>query len=147
MIPWWATSFRGLGWYRAEPGFGARAPLSSPPKGGDNSFETKEVFMIYVLWAAVFFFAGSWTLGVLSSDRTMKSMVATVIYWWIVIGLALVSAFSPWHLIWVMPLSLAVCTIIMQMEISSSFSTSLFSILIKSLFIIAPVVGALIHFS
>lgn len=104
--------------------------------------------MVYALWVVVFFFSASWTLGlVINPSMRIKSTIVTIVYWWSSIGFALASLFSPWHLLWVMPLALIVPTILMQVEMSSSFRTSVSSIFLKSLFIFAPVVGALIYLS
>lgn len=96
--------------------------------------------MIYVLWAAVLFFAGSWTLGLLMNPRMrLKSTIVTVLYWWICIGFAATSQFSPWHLLWLMPLSLVVPMLFMM-------TGSVVAIFIASAIIIGPAIGALLYF-
>ncbi|MDH0095300.1 hypothetical protein N7333_01755 [Pseudomonas sp. GD04158] len=104
--------------------------------------------MIYALWAVVFFFSASWTLGlIINPSMRVKSTIVTIIYWWISIGFALVSAFNPWHLLWLMPLALIAPMLFMQAEMASSFRTSVTSIFFKSLFVLGPALGALIYLS
>ena len=96
--------------------------------------------MIYALWAIVLFFVGSWTLGLLLNPKMrMRSTVVTVVYWWISIGLATTSSFSPWHLLWLMPVSLVVPMLFM-------FSGSTIATFLASGLILGPAIGAVVYF-
>ncbi len=104
--------------------------------------------MIYVLWAVVLFFAATWTLGVVTQPHMrLKSTVSTVILWWACIVLVALSMFSPWHLLWLMPLAVFAPVIFMQMEISSRMTTSLASVLVKSALVVGLGVAAVIFLS
>lgn len=97
--------------------------------------------MIYVLWAVVLFFACAWTFGLLfNPSMRLRSTIVTVVYWWICIGLAAASQFSPWHLLWLMLLSLVVPMFFMM-------AGSVVRIFVASALLIGPAVGALIYFS
>lgn len=102
--------------------------------------------MVYVLWTIVFFFSVSWTLGlIINPSMRVKSTIATIIYWWISIGLALESTFNPWHLLWLMPLELIVPVIFMYFEMASKSRASVTSVFYQSFIIIGPVLGLLIY--
>ena len=104
--------------------------------------------MVYLVWAAAFFFAVSWTFVLLAKPHhRVKSTVVTVIYWWIGIGLCLAGLFSPWHLLWVMPLAVVVPMIAMYMELASTFSPTAPSIFIKTALVLGPSMAALIYWS
>jgi len=104
--------------------------------------------LTYVAWGAAFFFAGSWTFGLLvRPDYRLKSTVASLLLWWLEIGLALLGFYSPLHLFWLMPISLFLPNAYMQAEIRSRLESHLSTILLKSSVIIGPVLGLLIYFS
>jgi hypothetical protein len=104
--------------------------------------------LTYIAWGVAFFFAGTWTLGVLFNKvHALKSTVATLIYWWAIIGLAFFGLFNPLHFFWLMPLALLLPGAAMQVDLARRMTTSMASILVKSGFVIAPAVGVLIYFS
>ena len=76
--------------------------------------------MSYIVWGLVLFFAGSWTFGlIVRPDFRLKPTVVTLIYWWGFIGLVFLSDISVYHLLWLMPLSLFIPAVLMQVEIST----------------------------
>jgi len=109
------------------------------------------VVLKYFVWAAAFFFAGSWTFGLVHRpDFRLKSTICTLVFWWAEIGLALAGAYSHFHLLWLMPLSIFVPTWAMLTDLANFARgprTSISSILIKSAFILSPAVGLLAYFS
>lgn len=104
--------------------------------------------MIYVVWIAAFFFAGSWTFGViLNPGMRLKSTLVTIAYWWISIVMALISLFSAWNLLWLMPLAVLVPMLAMHAEISSSLRTYTSTIFMKTGLLFIPLLAALTYFS
>jgi hypothetical protein len=62
-----------------------------------------------IIWIAVLFFSGTWTIGLITQpNMRMKNTIVTVVYWWIEIFLAYQSSYDVVHLLWLMPLSMAV---------------------------------------
>jgi len=99
----------------------------------------------YVLWAVAFLFAGSWTFWLfVSPHMRLTNAIVSVSYWWIAICLALVSAFSVLHLLWLMPLALIVPRLYVQAQIASGRRTDASAIFVKSAFVVAPAMGALL---
>ncbi|MDR6539479.1 hypothetical protein [Variovorax soli] len=104
--------------------------------------------MQYLLWGVVFFFALAWTLGlVLSPAQRIKSNIVAVMYWWIAIALASASAFSPWHLLWLMPLALFLSMRLMLAELARTMNTSVSSVFIKSGMLMGPILTGVVYWS
>jgi hypothetical protein len=99
----------------------------------------------YAFGAVVLFFAGSWTFWLLVSPHMrLTNRIVSVTYWWIAIGFALASAFSVWHLLWLMPLALIVPILYTQAQSASARRTDASAIFVKSAFVVAPAIGALV---
>src|SRR5262245_3537688 len=102
----------------------------------------------YVVWGAAFFFAGSWTFGLaVRPDFRLKSTIASLIFWWLEIALAIFGLFSHFHLLWLMPLSILLPGAVMQTEIRTSLASSVPTIFLKSSLLIGPTIALLVYFS
>ena len=82
-----------------------------------------EIMDIIILVVALFF-AGSWTFGLLSTPNTTPPTKVTVLYWWIEILIAFLDGYSALHLLWLMPLSIFVPTILMTRGVFTTFLKS-----------------------
>jgi hypothetical protein len=100
--------------------------------------------MLYIAWGLILFFAGSWAFGlILRPDFRVKSTIAALIYWWIFIGLVILSDLNVYHLLWLMPLTLFTTMFVMTTNLRAGVT----SIFIKSLFLVGPLVSALFYWS
>ena len=89
--------------------------------------------IIYVAWGLTLLFAVSWTLGLIGNPRMrLVSTVAAVISWWLAIAAAAAGLFHVLHLVWLMPLMLATAGAWMQVELQQKLTTSLGSVLVKT---------------
>ena len=103
--------------------------------------------MIYVVWAAALFFAVSWTIGVaIRPDFRLKPTIVTLCLWWASISLAAFS-YSPWHLLWLMPIAVFIPAAIMQSMLASAGRVKLLGLFITSLIWFVPIFGALLYWS
>ncbi len=75
--------------------------------------------LVYVL---AIFFAFGWTfvLWRQPSQRVISTIV-TVLYWWMEIVLALLNKFNAFHLLWLMPLSLFLPSMLLLMQMRKTF--------------------------
>lgn len=61
----------------------------------------------YVIWALAGFFTISWTIGlILNPQFRLKPTVISVIYWNLYFWSFMLMGFTPFQLIWLMPLTL-----------------------------------------
>ncbi len=102
-----------------------------------------EIMDIIILVVALFF-AGSWTFGLLSTPNTAPSTKVIVLYWWIEILIAFLDGYSALHLLWLMPLSMAVSLISVSQYTNIWYTASVFGVLVKSLVVLGPVIYFLI---
>jgi hypothetical protein len=89
--------------------------------------------IVYVAWGLALFFSATWTLGLIGNPRMrLVSTVAAMACWWLLIAAAAAGLFHVLHLVWLMPLMLAIARAWMQVELQQSLTTSLGSVLIKT---------------
>ena len=89
-------------------------------------------------WAVVLFFAISWSAGVIINPQfRVKATIAALMHWWVLIIIIALSGVSVFHLLWLMPLVIILCTIVMQIELQK-LQTKVMSIYVKSAIFIWP---------
>ena len=90
-----------------------------------------------IIWIIVLFFSGAWTFGLITQpNMRWKNFIITVAYWWIEIFLAYQSSYEVIHLLWLMPLSLAVPFVF----ITTNLTRNLLTMFIQSSLILAPTI-------
>ena len=68
----------------------------------------------WLVYGIALFFAGTWTFAVMFRPAgQLKSTLVTLPYWWIGIAMAIAGLIGPFHLLWFMPVALAVPAIAM----------------------------------
>ncbi|WP_348739163.1 hypothetical protein [Pseudomonas rhodesiae] len=94
--------------------------------------------MRYVAWAVILFFAVSWTFGLLvAPQHRVKSTVVALIHWWISIAVVVFTGLSVYHLFWLMPLTLVVSMVALNMELRK-FRANVGTIFLKVAVVIWP---------
>lgn len=96
-------------------------------------------------WVVVLFFAISWSAGVIINPPfRVKATIAALIHWWVLIGIVALFRVSVFHLLWLMPLVLILCTVVMQIELQK-LRTKVMSIFVKAAVLIWPVAFLLVQ--
>jgi len=103
----------------------------------------------YIAWGLALFFAGAWTMGVFRKPGgyVAKSIIVTVLFWWIEIGLAVLGFYSVLHLFWLMPLSVIIPGSFESMEVRTRLYSRVGSIFVKSSIPLGVAIGVLIYMS
>ncbi len=94
--------------------------------------------MHYVAWAVILFFAVSWTFGlVVAPQHRVKSTVVALAHWWISIAVVVLTGLSVYHLLWILPLTLVVSMVALNMELRK-FRANVGTIFLKVAVVIWP---------
>lgn len=94
--------------------------------------------MVIAAWGVVLFFAISWSVGVIINPQfRVKATLAALMHWWVLIGITLISGVSVFHLLWLMPIAIVICTAVMMVELRR-VRTRVMSIFAKSAVLIWP---------
>ena len=101
--------------------------------------------LTYIAWGLAFFFAGSWTIGIVM--YRVKSNIVTVLLWWIEIGLAGLGFYSAVHLFWLMPMSVAIPWQLESIEMRTHVYARIGSIFIKSAIPLGVAIAVLVYLS
>lgn len=104
------------------------------------------IWLSYATAAVAIFFAGSWTLGVLTNpEYRLKATVAGLVCWWVLLSASYGAAFHILHLWWLFPASMFLAQTVMQtdmMDIRSMGSASTAAITFRSL-VFATIMGGI----
>ncbi|NUT81780.1 hypothetical protein [Pseudomonas brassicacearum] len=96
-------------------------------------------------WVVVLFFAVSWSAGVIINPPfRVKATIAALMHWWVLIITVALTGVSVFHLLWLMPLVIILCTIVMQIELQK-LRAKVTSIFVKSAILIWPVTFFLVQ--
>lgn len=96
-------------------------------------------------WVVVLFFAVSWSAGVIINPPfRVKATIAALMHWWVLIITVALTGVSVFHLLWLMPLIIILCTAVMQIELRN-LRTKVMSIFVKSAVLIWPVAFLLVQ--